>query len=79
MACNHVGGPELIAMAEEHLRNSNIPESQWSTRRFRFSENLTDGMWASVITEVERRGDDWVVVRLDRNSVAVEETGFVAL
>ena len=35
-------------------------------------------MWASVVVEVERRGDQWIVVRLDRNREALPtaETGF---
>ena len=76
MPCDHIGGPELIEMAEEHLRARNIPEAQWTGRRFRWAENPEDGMWASIVTEVERRGDQWIVVRLDRNREKVEETGF---
>jgi len=33
-------------------------------------------MWASIVIEVERRGENWVVVRLDRGKERVEETGF---
>lgn len=75
MACDHKGGPELIEMAEQFLRNGG------SGTRFRWSENLDGGMWASVIVEVERRGDQWVVTRLDRRSEALptEETGFRSL
>jgi hypothetical protein len=76
MPCDHVGGPELIEMAEAHLREINIPESGWSGMRFRWAENPEDGMWASIVIEVERRGDAWVVVRLDRNRERVEQTGF---
>jgi hypothetical protein len=76
MACDHVGGPELIEMAEEHLRAAGIPEPEWAGRRYRWSENLEASMWASVVVEVERRGDAWIVVRLDRNREQVEETGF---
>jgi hypothetical protein len=71
-----VGGPELIEMAEEDLRRRGIPETSWTGLRFRWSENLTESMWASVIVEVERRDTGWVVVRLDRGREAVEETGF---
>lgn len=78
MPCDHLGGPELIEMAERHLRESNVPESEWPGLRFRWSENLTGNMWSSVIVEVERRGEQWVVVRLDRLAVplATDETGF---
>lgn len=76
MPCDHIGGPELITMSEEHLRREGIPEEQWKGLRFRWAENLADSMWASVIVEVERRDDQWIVVRLDRNKEKLEETGF---
>jgi hypothetical protein len=76
MACDHVGGPELIEMTEEHLRAAAIPEPEWAGRRYRWAENLEESMWASVVIEIERRGDAWIVVRLDRNREKVEETGF---
>ncbi len=79
MPCDHKGGPELIAMAEEHLRAGNVPEGDWPGLRFRWAENLDDSMWASVVVEVERRGDQWIVTRLDRNQEPLAETGFRAL
>jgi hypothetical protein len=79
MGCDHAGGPEVIQMAEAHLRGTGVPESRWPGLRFRWSENLDDSMWASVVVEVERRGDAWIVVRLDRNRDRVEEVGFRAI
>ena len=79
MACEHAGPPEVIEMAEEHLRGHQIPESRWAGRRFRHSENLDGGMWASVVIEVERREGDWVVTRLDRSNDRVEPTGLEEL
>jgi len=78
MPCEHVGGPELIEMAERFLRESHIDETQWPGRKFRWSENVEGGMWASVILEVERRGDGWVVTRIDRSPTraAEEDCGF---
>lgn len=66
-------------MAEQHLRKLNVPESEWNMMRFRYSENLEDSMWASVIVEIERRGSRWIVTRLDRNRQPVEEVGFRSL
>jgi hypothetical protein len=74
MSCDHKGGPELIEMAEAHLRENAIPAEQGM--KFRWSENLEGGMWASVVVEIERRADKWIVTRLDRNSESVAETGF---
>lgn len=76
MPCDHVGAPELIEMAENHCRDRGLePEPGF---RFRWSENLTDSMWASVTLEIERRGEQWVVTRLERNGepLPTDETGF---
>ena len=79
MPCDHKGGPELIEMAEEYLRGRGL--SDWRGLKFRWSENLDGGMWASVVVEIERRGDQWVVTRLDRNRDAIDasDEGFRAL
>lgn len=76
MGCDHKGGPELIEMAEAHLRAGNVDAAEWPGRRFRWSENLDGGMWASVIVEVERRGEQWIVTRLDRRAEPLDQTGF---
>jgi hypothetical protein len=76
MPCDHKGGPELIEMAEEDLRNRGVPESRWPGLKFRWAENLEDAMWASVVVEIERRGEQWIVTRLDRNRAPLAETGF---
>ena len=79
MPCDHIGGPELIEMAEQHLRERGVSTAEWPGLRFRWSENLTGGMWASVVLEIERRGEQWIVTRLDRNREPVDDTGFAAL
>ena len=74
MPCDHIGGPELIEMAETHLRDANQPAQPGL--RFRWAENLTGAMWASVVVEIERRGPQWILTRLDRNQEPVAEEGF---
>jgi hypothetical protein len=66
-------------MAEAHL--GELPAERWQGLRFRWSENVTGGMWASVTLEIERRGDQWIVTRLDRSPTALarEDTGFQQL
>lgn len=66
-------------MAEEHLRNEGVSRERWPGLRFRWSENLEGGMWASVIIEIERRGEQWIVTRLDRRQEPVDDAGFAAL
>ena len=78
MACEHVGGPELIEMAEEYLGRDGVPPNAWRGVKFRYTENVPDGVWASVVVEIERRGDEWIVTRLDRSRETApdSETGF---
>lgn len=71
MPCDHVGPVELIEMSESLLRDARRPPAPGM--RFRFSENLPNSMWASVITEIERRDEQWIVVRLDRNREPVAD------
>lgn len=79
MPCDHLGGPELIEMAEAHLRERGVAPAEGM--QFRWSENPGEGMWKSVVVEIERRGDEWIVTRLDRNREPLPEpeTGFRAL
>ncbi|HEX7706931.1 MAG TPA: hypothetical protein VF701_10790 [Thermoanaerobaculia bacterium] len=80
MACDHIGGPELIELAEAHLRREGIAEETWEGLRFRWSENPAEGgMWASIVIEIERREGQWTVTRIDRNREPVGEVGFRAL
>lgn len=78
MPCNHIGGPEMIVMAEAVLRGRNVPEERWSGSKFRFVQNLEDGPWASVWLELERRGSEWLVTKIDRFKThqPEEATGF---
>jgi hypothetical protein len=68
-------------MAERHLREQGVEATQWPGTQFRWSENVTGGTWASVILEVERRGEEWIVTRLDRSPepLAEGDAGFQAL
>ena len=80
MACDHKGGPELIEMAEADLRERGVTDpAAWDGKRYRWAENVTGGMWASVVVEIERRGAQWIVTRLDRNQEPVAEVGFKEL
>ena len=79
MPCDHIGPVEVIEMAEADLRERGASPAEGM--RFRWSENPIDGMWASIVTEIERRDEQWIVTRLDRNREPLPrgETGFRAL
>ncbi len=74
MPCDHLGPEELFAMAEEALRRHGLGAERWSGAKFRHGENLDGGMWASVVMEAERRGDQWIVTRLDRRKERLPES-----
>jgi hypothetical protein len=77
MPCDHLQPQDLMQKAEEWLRERGIGEERWPGTRVLHGENTPNGMWASVVMELERRGDEWVVTRLDRNRerLAEEECG----
>jgi hypothetical protein len=81
MPCDHVGPQEVIEMAEGELCRREVPVERWPGTKFGYAENLTGGMWAAIRLEVERRGDEWAVTRLDRlrEPLPRGETGFVVL
>ena len=62
-------------MAENHLRAGG------KGSKFRYTQNLDDSMWTSVCIEIERRGEQWIVTRLDRSKLAAPAaaTGFEVL
>lgn len=72
MPCEHTGPPELIEIAEAHLREKDIPLSEWDGLKFAWGENV-DTMWKSVWLEVERRDGDWVVTKIDRSEETLPE------
>jgi hypothetical protein len=70
MPCDHKGPQDIISDAEELLASSGA--SPADGMKFRWAENH-DGYFASAITEIERRGDEWVVTRLDRSKEPLPE------
>jgi hypothetical protein len=78
VACDHVGPKELIEMAEHDLAERGVDPSAREGARFRWTENTEGGFWTSVILEVEHRGGEWVVTRIDRSADRQpdSETGF---
>ena len=71
MPCDHLGGPDIIELAERDLRARGAAPADGM--RFRHGENV-DGMWTSIVIEIERRGGQWVVARLDRGQERLPES-----
>ncbi len=64
--CDHTQPAEVARLGEEWLRARGIPEPRWDGCRFGYGGDGGTGPWKSVYTEVERRGAEWVAVKLDR-------------
>jgi hypothetical protein len=81
MACNHLGPIDIMPLAEARLRELGVVERDWNGELFGFGENVTGSQWVSVYTEIERRGESWVVTRIDRRPtlLSAEEEGLVRI
>ena len=77
-ACDHFQPADLAKLAEEYLNGKSVPEDRWEGARFGYGAGGGSGPFKAVITEVERKKGQWVVVRLDRRKVelADAEAGF---
>jgi hypothetical protein len=67
MPCDHLQPEDIIQLAETQLRDRGLASDRWNGARVRHGENTPNGMWGSVVMELERRDGQWVVTRLDRN------------
>ena len=65
--CTHLGPLEVMTLAEAWLRDRGIGEDHWSGLKVRHGENTPGAMWESVVIDIERRGSEWIVTKLDRN------------
>jgi hypothetical protein len=76
--CDHFQPADLAALAEEFLRGKAVPEALWEGCRFGHGGGGGSGPFKSVYMEVERRGPNWVAVKLDRRKedMAPAERGF---
>ncbi len=79
--CSHVGPSELVAMAEKYLGKYQVAAQAWSGCKFGYGDNVEMPTHRSVYVEIERRGQDWVVTRLDRRPEPYKdgEGGFITV
>ena len=72
MACNHLGPIEIMQLVESTLQGERVAEETWEGMVFGFGENVTGSQWASVYTEIERRGGRWIVTKIDRMTTPID-------
>lgn len=59
--------------AEAWLLDQGVAREKWPGMRIRHAENTPGGMWESVVIEIERRGPEWIVTKLDRRKETLSE------
>lgn len=76
--CDHFQPADLARLAEAWLGERGIGPERWEGSRFGYGAGGGSGPFLAVITEVERKQGNWVVVRLDRRKTALEpaDSGF---
>lgn len=70
--CSHADPPEIMRKAEDWLRDQGVSDERWPGMKIRHAENTPGAMWASVIIDIERRGQEWIVTKIDRRDVALD-------
>jgi len=77
-ACDHFQPADLARLAEEWLNGQSVAPDRWEGTRFGYGAGGGTGPFKAVITEVERKQGNWVVVRLDRRKTELEpaDAGF---
>jgi hypothetical protein len=71
--CDHFQPADLARLAEDYLKAKGVPPERWEGTRFGYGAGGGTGPFKAVITEVERRQGNWVVVRLDRKKIELTE------
>lgn len=61
-------------MAQAYLTKAEIPVPDWDGCRFGFGQDVVSEVWKSVFLEVERRGSDWVVTKIDRRKTPLDQS-----
>lgn len=62
-----------MALAERWLEDRGLAPDRWPGLRIQHGENTPGTMWESVLIEIERRGGEWWVTRLDRRKEPLPE------
>ena len=77
--CSHSNPPEIMAKAEEWLAGRGIGKESWAGLTVRHAENTPGAHWESVIIEIQRRGSEWIVTRIDRRPEPLEESAGLSI
>ncbi|HUP45753.1 MAG TPA: hypothetical protein VM779_09600 [Thermoanaerobaculia bacterium] len=71
--CAHTDPPDVMRKAETWLREQGLSDQSWPGVVVRHAENTPGAMWESIVIEIERRGEGWVVTKLDRRKLPLDE------
>jgi hypothetical protein len=79
--CTHFQPADLVALAEKHLREAGISESEWDGLRFHWGGAIDSPPFRGLVVQCVRRQGNWAITKLDRrkDGVTADEMGFKQL
>lgn len=79
--CVHFQPADLVALAEKHLREAGIAESDWESRRFQWGGLIEAPPFNALLLQCVHRQGNWIITKIDRrkNGITPDEAGFKPL
>ncbi len=72
--CAHSDPPDIMLRAEEWLNGRGVGKESWPGMTVRHAENTPGGRWESVVIDIERRGSEWIVTKIDRRPAPLDSS-----
>ena len=79
--CVHFQPADLTALAEKHLREAGVAETDWESRRFQWGGEIDSPPFNALLLQCVRRLGNWVITKIDRRKTGItpDEAGFKPL
>ena len=76
--CTHFQPADLMALAEKHLREAGIPETEWEGHRFHWGGTVDSPPFKGIVMQCKHKDGNWVLTKLDRrkDGITPDEEGF---
>ncbi|HAP00002.1 MAG TPA: hypothetical protein DCQ83_08170 [Fibrobacteres bacterium] len=76
--CEHFQPADLTVLAEQYLREADIPETEWDGRRFHWGGVIESPPFKGIVMQCKRKDGNWVLTKLDRrkDGITPDEEGF---
>jgi hypothetical protein len=71
--CEHFQPADLVALAEQRLRETGVPEADWEGRRFEWGGLIDSPPFTGLVLGCKRKAGAWVITKIDRRKDGVPE------